>query len=91
MESKSLSTNKIFKIISLFINIENVSLDLEWEKYRILFSQQNDINVCLLSDAENIHGLQFYRMNDDSKHIVRRNYDVMIVDDIWKNRSEELV
>lgn len=85
MESKSLSTNKIFKIISLFINIENVSLDLEWEKYRILFSQQNDINVCLLSDAENIHGLQFYRMNDDSKHIVRRNYDVMIVDDIWKN------
>lgn len=76
--------NYIFKIISISIVLKDFCLTGIWEKYQVTEDIEGDIDINVLSDSDDIHGLYIYKINKKYTNVVRRKGDIMLVDSKWE-------
>lgn len=79
--------NYIFKVISIFIVLKDFCLTGIWEKYQVTEDIEGDIEINVLSDSDDMHGLYIYKLNRKYSNVVRRKGDIMLVDSKWERAA----
>lgn len=59
----------------------------EWNAFLTGEKRPSVFQMKLLSETEEIHGLDNYKIEHEVSHIVRRGGDIMVVDKVWRNAS----
>ena len=73
-----------YKVINLSFQISD-NFYLAWHQFSAQKREKKHFTITILSDIDNIHGVEYTEIKNGYTYFLRRNSDIMLVDKSWEN------